>query len=174
MFCAQSVSRYEGRSPPTCQGSPCTRGHGVHTTHALSPHSTIGKEHRSVTPTRPTTRILTPRKVIIQRQLLVPLSSSDDDLPLAKYDAQADLNPGGARILYTQEPALLSDSPPSSLLPYIMLGQRVGVGPSKVLIPNTKYKGKGHTMSVIPHSEKEGTKPPYVCPGCSNHTHGNN
>jgi hypothetical protein len=28
--------------------------------------------------------------------------------------------------------------------------------------------------SVIPRSEKEGTKPPYVCPGCSNHTHGNN
>jgi hypothetical protein len=23
-------------------------------------------------------------------------------------------------------------------------------------------------------SEREGTKPPYVCPGCSNHTHGNN
>jgi hypothetical protein len=29
-------------------------------------------------------------------------------------------------------------------------------------------------LVVIPHSEKEGTKPPYVCPGCSNHTHGNN
>jgi hypothetical protein len=28
--------------------------------------------------------------------------------------------------------------------------------------------------TVIPRSEKEGTKPPYVCPGCSNHTHGNN
>jgi hypothetical protein len=28
--------------------------------------------------------------------------------------------------------------------------------------------------NVIPRSEKEGTKPPYVCPGCSNHTHGNN
>jgi hypothetical protein len=27
---------------------------------------------------------------------------------------------------------------------------------------------------VIPRSEKEGTKPPYVCPRCSNHTHGNN
>jgi hypothetical protein len=27
---------------------------------------------------------------------------------------------------------------------------------------------------VISRSEKEGTKPPYVCPGCSNHTHGNN
>jgi hypothetical protein len=27
---------------------------------------------------------------------------------------------------------------------------------------------------VIPHSEKEGTKPPYVCPGCSNHTYTNN
>jgi hypothetical protein len=30
------------------------------------------------------------------------------------------------------------------------------------------------SRSVIPRSEKEGTKPPYVCPGCSNHTHGNN
>jgi hypothetical protein len=28
--------------------------------------------------------------------------------------------------------------------------------------------------AVIPYSEKEGSKPPYVCPGCSNHTHGNN
>jgi hypothetical protein len=27
---------------------------------------------------------------------------------------------------------------------------------------------------LIPRSEKEGTKPPYMCPGCSNHTHGNN
>jgi hypothetical protein len=27
---------------------------------------------------------------------------------------------------------------------------------------------------VIPHSEKEGMKPPYVCPGCSNHTYSNN
>jgi hypothetical protein len=26
----------------------------------------------------------------------------------------------------------------------------------------------------IPHSEKEGTKPPYVCSGCSNHTYSNN
>jgi hypothetical protein len=30
------------------------------------------------------------------------------------------------------------------------------------------------TPSVIPRSEKEGTKPPYVCPGCSNHTYSNN
>jgi hypothetical protein len=29
-------------------------------------------------------------------------------------------------------------------------------------------------VNVIPRSEKEGTKPPYVCPGSSNHTHGNN
>jgi hypothetical protein len=27
---------------------------------------------------------------------------------------------------------------------------------------------------VIPHSEKMETKPPYVCPGCSNHTYSNN
>jgi hypothetical protein len=25
---------------------------------------------------------------------------------------------------------------------------------------------------VTPRSEKEGTKPPYVCSGCSNHTYG--
>jgi hypothetical protein len=30
------------------------------------------------------------------------------------------------------------------------------------------------TGTVIPRSEKEGTKPPYVCPGCSNHTYSNN
>jgi hypothetical protein len=28
--------------------------------------------------------------------------------------------------------------------------------------------------AVIPRSEKEGTKPLYVCPGCSNHTYSNN
>jgi hypothetical protein len=28
--------------------------------------------------------------------------------------------------------------------------------------------------TVIPHFEKEGMKPPYVCPGCSNHTYSNN
>jgi hypothetical protein len=29
-------------------------------------------------------------------------------------------------------------------------------------------------LLVIPHSEKEGTKPPYMCTGCSNHTYSNN
>jgi hypothetical protein len=47
--------------------SPCTRGHGTHLAHALSPHPTIRKERRSVTPTPPTTGILTPRKVTIRR-----------------------------------------------------------------------------------------------------------
>jgi hypothetical protein len=69
----------------------------------------IRKEHRSVTPTRPTTGILTPRKVTIRRQLVVPLSSSDNDLPLVKHDTRVDLNPGSVRILYTQEPTLVSD-----------------------------------------------------------------
>jgi hypothetical protein len=35
-------------------------------------------------------------------------------------------------------------------------------------------QGKSQAPPVIPRSEKEGTKAPYVCPGCSNHTHGNN
>jgi hypothetical protein len=105
----------------------------------------VGKEHRSVTPTRPTTGILTPRKVIVRCQLVVPLSSNDDSLPLLKHDAWVYLNPGSVRIRYTQEPALMSDSPPPSLPRYIVPGQRVGVGHGKVLIPNPEYKGKGHT-----------------------------
>jgi hypothetical protein len=40
-----------------------------------------------------------------------------------------------------------------------------------VLLPMDEKLG---CKAVIPRSEKEGTKPPYVCPGCSNHTHGNN
>jgi hypothetical protein len=117
-------------------------------THALSPCSMIGKEHRSVTPTRPTMGILTSRKVAIRCQLVVPSSSSDDDLPLVKHDAWVDLNPGGVRIRYTQEPALMLDSPPSSLPPYIVLGHQVGLGHDKVLIPNPEYMGKGQTESA--------------------------
>jgi hypothetical protein len=52
--------------------------------------------------------VLTPRKVTVRHQLVVPLSSSYDDLPLVKHDAQVDLNPSGARIHHTQEPALMS------------------------------------------------------------------
>jgi hypothetical protein len=117
-------------------------------TRTIFPRPMIGKQHRSVTPTRPTMGILTPRKVTIRRQLVVPSSSSDDDLPLVKHDTKVNLNPGGVRIRYTQEPGLMSDSPPSSLSPYIVLGQQVGVGHGKVLIPNPEYKGKGHTESA--------------------------
>jgi hypothetical protein len=93
---------------------------------------------------------------------MVPLNSSGDDLPLVKHDARVDLNPDGARIRYTQELALVSDSPPSSLPPYIMSGQRVGVGHGKVLIPNPKYKGKGHTelASSNPTPRVQRRRPP--------------
>jgi hypothetical protein len=76
---------------------------------------------------------------------VVPSSSSDDDLPLVKHDTRVDLNPGGVMIRYTQEPALVSDLPPSSPPPYIVLGQWVKVERDKVLIPNLEYKGKGRT-----------------------------
>jgi hypothetical protein len=33
---------------------------------------------------------------------------------------------------------------------------------------------KSTYTAIIPRSEKEGTKPLYVCPGCSNHTYSNN
>jgi hypothetical protein len=42
----------------------------------------------------------------------------------------------------------MSDSPPSSPPPYIVSGQRVGVGHGKVLIHNLEYKGKGCTESA--------------------------
>jgi hypothetical protein len=148
MVCGQLVPRDEGRSPPACQGSPCTQGHGMELTRALSPRLMFGKEHRSFMPTRPTTRILTLSKVAIRRQLVVPSSRNNDDLPLVKHDAQVDLNPDGARIRYPQEPALVSDSPPLSPPPYIVSGQWVGVGSGKVLIPNPEYKGKGCTESA--------------------------
>jgi hypothetical protein len=38
--------------------------------------------------------------------------------------------------------------------------------------PDTKLSNRN--LPVIPRSEKEGMKPPYVCPGCSNHTYSNN
>jgi hypothetical protein len=79
-------------------------------------------------PTSPTTGILTLRKVTIRRQLVVPSSSSDDDISLVKHDARVDLSPDGATICYTQESTLVSDSPPLSPPPYIVLGQRVGIG----------------------------------------------
>jgi hypothetical protein len=120
MVCGQSAPHDEGRSPPACQGSPCTQVRGMRLTHALSPRPMFGKEHRLDMPTRPTTGILTLSKVAIRRQLVVPSSSSNDDLPLVKHDAQVDLNPGSARIRYPQEPALVSNSPLLSLPPYIV------------------------------------------------------
>jgi hypothetical protein len=65
-----------------------------------------------------------------------------------KHDARVDLKPNVERIRYTQEPALVSDSPPSTPLPHIVSVQWVGVGCGKVLIPNPEYKGKGCTESA--------------------------
>jgi hypothetical protein len=88
--------------------------------------------------------ILTPIKVTIRCEVVVPSSISDDNLSLVKHDARVDLNPGGVRIHYTQEPAFVSDSPPLSPPPYIVLGQQVGAGYGKMFIPNPDYKGKCH------------------------------
>jgi hypothetical protein len=40
--------------------------------------------------------------------------------------------------------------------------------------PSIGSKGGIGVVIVIPCSEKEGMKPPYMCPGCSNHTYSNN
>jgi hypothetical protein len=120
MVCGLSVPCDE-ESPPACQGSLCTRGHRTRPICALSPCPTIGKEHRSVMPTCPTTGILTARKVTIRCQLVVPSSNNNDNLPLVKHDAWVDLNPAGVSIRYTQGPALMSDLPLPSLPPYIYI-----------------------------------------------------
>jgi hypothetical protein len=111
MVCGQSVPHDEGRSPLAHKGSSYTRGHGTCPVRALSPRPMIGKEHQSVTLTSPTTGILTLKKVTIRHQLVVPLSSRNDDLPLVKHDTWVDLKPIGTSIRYTQEPSLASHSP---------------------------------------------------------------
>jgi hypothetical protein len=45
---------------------------------------------------------------------------------------------------------------------------------SAVWPPPPPSPSSGASSTVIPRSEKEGTMTPYVCPGYSNHTHGNN
>jgi hypothetical protein len=109
--------------------------------------------------------ILTPKKITIRCQLVVPSSSSDDDLPLARHDARVDLNSGGAKIWYTQEPALVPDSPLQSLPPYIVSGQWIRVGHDKVLIPNPEYKGKGRTESASSNPTPRSWRcpPPKIC-----------
>jgi hypothetical protein len=54
--------------------------------------------------------------------------------------------------------------------------------PTTTIVDNSylRWPNVGHHKllviydGVIPCSEKEGTKPPYVCLGCSNHTYSNN
>jgi hypothetical protein len=148
------------------QGSPCARGRGTCLVCALSPRPTIGKEHRLVTPTHPTTGVLTLRKVTVRCQLVVPSSSIDDELPLVKHDARVDLNPSCARIRYTHEPALMLDSPSPSPPPYIISGQQDGARYGKVLIPNPTYKGKGCTelaSSNPTQTVQQHHPPPKIC-----------
>jgi hypothetical protein len=111
MVCGHVTPRDEGQSPLVCQGSRCTRGYGTHLARALSPRPMIRTEHRLVMPTCPTMGILTPRKDTVRHQLVM------------KHDARVDLNPSSARILYTQEPALVSDLPQLSPPCYIVIGQ---------------------------------------------------
>jgi hypothetical protein len=97
--------------------------------------------------------------------MVVHSDNSDDDLLLVQHDAWVDLNPGGVRIRYTQEPALLAKSPSSSPPPYIVVGRWARDGCGKVLIPNPNYKGKGHTDSISsnPEPRMERRCPPKIC-----------
>jgi hypothetical protein len=111
-----------GQPSPACQSSPAAQGHASHPVRVLSPRPKIGKEQCSVMPMHPSMGVLTPKKITIRRQLVVPSSSSGDDLPLARYDTQIHLNSSGVRICYTLEPTLVLDSPPPNPLSYIVSG----------------------------------------------------
>jgi hypothetical protein len=150
-----------GRPSPVRQGSSSAHGRGVQPARALSPRPTIRKEHRSITPTCSMTGVLSPRKVTVQRRVAVSPSSSDDDLPLVKHDAQVDLNPGGAQICYTQEPTPLMESPSHSPPPYIVSGWWRALGHGKVLIQNPNYEEKGHMESASSNpAPRVGWRPP--------------
>jgi hypothetical protein len=56
------------------------------------------------------------------------------------------------------------------IMRYLVLTPYLGLWYSK----GAHFELVSYSNAVIPRSEKEGTKPPYVCPGCSNHTHSNN
>jgi hypothetical protein len=45
---------------------------------------------------------------------------------------------------------------------------------ARIMPPELQREVKYLNLGVIPYSEKEGTKPAYVCPRCSNHTYSNN
>jgi hypothetical protein len=100
-----------GQPSPVCHCSPAAQGRGLHPFCVLSPRPTIGKEHHLVMPRRPSTGVLTPKNITIRCLLVV------------RHDARVDLNSCGTRIYYTQEPTLMSDSPPQISPPYIVLGQ---------------------------------------------------
>jgi hypothetical protein len=110
----------------------------------------IRKAHHSVMPTRPSTGVLTSKKITIRRQLVVPSSSNNDYLPLVKHDAQVDLN-----LRACTHVRLTSVEPP-----YILSGQRIRVGCSKVLISNPEYKGKGRTESASSNPTLRLRRPP--------------
>jgi hypothetical protein len=55
-----------GQPSPVRQSSPTAQGRGSRPVRALSPCPTIGKEHHSVTPMRPSTGVLTPKKISIR------------------------------------------------------------------------------------------------------------
>jgi hypothetical protein len=137
-----------GRLSLVREALPGAHGHALRPTRVLSPHPTIRKGHQSVKPMDPTTGLLTPRKVTIWYNLVVHSDGDGNDHPLVWHNAWVDLNPGGARIRYTQELALLVESPLSSPLPYIIMGQQMGVGCGKVFILNPDYTKKGHTKSI--------------------------
>jgi hypothetical protein len=53
-------------------------------------------------------------------------------------------------------------------LPFVV---KISIGRHKVA-KTLIDRGASLNLIVTPRSEKEGMKPPYVCPGCSNHTYG--
>lgn len=145
-----------GRPGSGRPGSPLPSARSERPPRPLSPRPTIGKgkEHRTGTPTRPTTGVLTPKKATVRRHLRVEDSDDDDGAPLVKHDASIHMKATSGRIRYTQEPVNSVGSSPPSPLPYLITGQRTATGYGKVLVPNPDYKEKGPTESASSNPAK--------------------
>jgi hypothetical protein len=67
---------------------------------------------------------------------------------------------------------VILQSLPVSYESFIMNFYMNGIEKIMAELPGVLKIAKASIKNVTPRSEKEGMKPPYVCPGCSNHTYG--
>jgi hypothetical protein len=80
---------------------------------------------------------------------------------------------GSAQILYQNEEGIKGKLTLGSSMTLLSRARLAAVAPFLQAFEMVHDPSKA-SPTVIPHSEIEGTKPTYVCPGCFIHTYSNN